>query len=79
MDITLIKDSKEINMPTPFDQINGASRDYANATIEQKNNALYLEKIMVSSGFIPLPSEWWHFDDSDYQNYNFIANFTNSD
>jgi D-alanyl-D-alanine dipeptidase len=27
---------------------------------------------MEQCGFKPLGTEWWHFDDSDYKDYDFI-------
>jgi hypothetical protein len=28
-----------------------------------------LEAAMVAQGFLPLPTEWWHFDDPDSKQY----------
>jgi poly-gamma-glutamate synthesis protein (capsule biosynthesis protein) len=73
VDITLVKDGKEIDMPSGFDDpTDKASREYSHATPEQKQNALLLQSVMEQCGFKPLGTEWWHFDDSDYKDYDFI-------
>ena len=28
-----------------------------------------LEMAMIDQGFLPLPTEWWHFTDSEWENY----------
>lgn len=75
VDITLVNDKgEELDMPSGFDeQSTKASRSYARATSEQKKNALILENAMKSCGFLPLQTEWWHFDDSEYKSYSLLA------
>lgn len=68
VDITLCTlDGKEVKMPTEFDHFGKESfRDnYDNLDLLTKQNVLLLENTMKECGFIPFPSEWWHFDDSD--------------
>ncbi|HHY14377.1 MAG TPA: hypothetical protein GX526_07080, partial [Thermoanaerobacterales bacterium] len=74
VDVTLIDDDgKELPMPSKFDDFSAkANRNYAFATNEEKNNSLLLEKIMYESGFQGIQSEWWHFVDTDYSQYNII-------
>ena len=54
-------------MPTEFDYFGKESfrNNYDNLDLLTKQNVLLLENIMKECGFIPFPSEWWHFDDSD--------------
>jgi len=71
VDVTLV-DSKgrELPMPTAFDDFTEkAHRDSAAASPEARNNSRILEKAMVSQGFDPLPTEWWHFDGPGWQEY----------
>lgn len=45
-------------------------------TEEQVQNRILLRNVMTESGFIPIRSEWWHFDaiprDSVTSNYNIV-------
>ncbi len=74
VDATLINiDGEEADMPSGFDEMSSkAHRTYADATPEQKKNALLLENAMKSSGFLPLQKEWWHFDDMEYKSYELL-------
>ena len=72
VDCTLIclKDGKELEMPTPFDDFTEkAHRDYMNISENVKSNRDKLEEIMKKNGFIGLPTEWWHFDYQGWENY----------
>jgi len=77
VDCTLVTlDGAEVDMPTDFDDgTELAHRTYDKCTGEQKKNALILENAMKSAGFIPLKSEWWHFDDSEYKSYGPVASY----
>jgi len=81
VDVTLVDaDGKELDMPSKFDEMSEkAHRTYKHATAEQKKNALILENAMKQAGFIPLENEWWHFDDSDYESYDFISSLPGND
>jgi D-alanyl-D-alanine dipeptidase len=71
VDVTLV-DHKgcELRMPTPFDDFTTkAHRDCTQLPPVTIENRLLLEKIMLLGGFIPLPTEWWHFDDADWMLY----------
>lgn len=71
VDVTLV-DSKgqELRMPTGFDDFSvKAHRDCFDLPNEAIENRDLLEKIMVQHGFIPLPTEWWHFDDAEWEDY----------
>ena len=62
LDLTLVdlKTGKELEMQTKIHDLSVYSVvDYNN------KEAKILAKIMTKNGFIPLRSEWWHFQDND--------------
>ena len=74
IDITLTDlEGHELNMPTEFDFFGPeASIYYDGCTDEQKENRELLGKTMEKHGFRRISSEWWHFDDVDYANYELL-------
>lgn len=68
VDLTLVDlDGNDIAMPTEFDDFTErAHRDSLVASAEAIGHREILETVMVRHGFVPFPSEWWHFD---YQGY----------
>ncbi|MER3433977.1 MAG: peptidase M15 [Leptolyngbya sp. ERB_1_1] len=73
VDLTLVDRSsgKELAMPTAFDDFTDrAHRDYNNLPAQVLKNRQLLEDAMVRAGFIPLPTEWWHFDGKGWQNFS---------
>lgn len=74
VDLRLIRlgDGKELTMPTTtFSR--ACHRNYKNmATEEIKRNCKLLELIMEKHGFIPLPTEWWHFDHKNWASYDVL-------
>lgn len=71
VDITLVdKDGKELEMPTVFDEFNPkAHRDNPNMSQKAKANLELLTTVMSNHGFNPIQTEWWHYDDSEADNY----------
>lgn len=71
VDVTLVdRVGKELKMPTDFDDFSSkAHRNYQRLPKEVLHNRMLLENVMCAQGFIPLPSEWWHFDDAEGANY----------
>jgi D-alanyl-D-alanine dipeptidase len=72
VDVTLVRltDGTELRMPTPYDDFTErAHRDYMQLEEEAIRNRQLLEQIMTRHGFVGLPTEWWHFDFSDWQKY----------
>lgn len=63
IDCTLIdRRGHELDMPTGYDEFSTrAHRDSKHMTDAQRRNMLILEHAMRQEGFIPLPTEWWHF------------------
>src|SRR3990167_3491579 len=61
---------KELLMPTSFDDFSEkAHRSYALAVPLAIKNREILEEAMGAQGFLPFETEWWHFDDPDWENY----------
>jgi zinc D-Ala-D-Ala dipeptidase len=75
VDVTLVDQyGNELEMPTGFDVFDEtASRSYTGMTEEARNNMDYLTEVMVKHGFRPIQSEWWHFNDADFKQYDFLA------
>ncbi len=71
VDLTLVdKDGRELPMPTPYDDFTvKAHRDYKALPAAALRNRQLLQDAMAGRGFIPLPTEWWHFDDPDSARY----------
>lgn len=71
VDITLVdKNGQEVVMPTGFDDFTArADRDYGDLDSETEARARFLEEIMLKHGFNSIHYEWWHFIDSDKDDY----------
>ncbi|MBE9012250.1 M15 family metallopeptidase [Pseudanabaenaceae cyanobacterium LEGE 13415] len=72
VDLTLVdRSGKELPMPTAFDEFGDrANRSYTNLPAQVLKNRQLLEDAMVRAGFIPLSTEWWHFDGRGWQNFS---------
>lgn len=69
VDITIVyADGSAVEMPTGFDDFSKlADRDYSDCSEEARENAEFLEGLMMQMGFKPYFGEWWHFSDTtDY-------------
>lgn len=79
VDVTLA-DSRGIllDMPTGFDDFTEqAAASYSGLLPEVESRRALLQKAMVSNGFQMLESEWWHFEDTEWQKYELLnADFT---
>ena len=75
VDLTLVTSALvELTMPTPFDDFTEqAHSDAANLPSECIENRELLKEVMVSEGFVPLPTEWWHFDDEHALSYDLLS------
>ncbi len=71
VDLTLIDAAGlELPMPSDFDEMGErAHRSFIDTTKETLEHRQMLQDIMESEGFIPLETEWWHFDDPDWEQY----------
>ncbi|MEY2428003.1 MAG: sodium/proline symporter [Verrucomicrobiota bacterium] len=75
VDLTLIHlpDQRELPMPTAYDDFTPkAHRDYMNLAPDAIHNRELLENVMAKHGFVGLPTEWWHFDDTDWKRYGIL-------
>ena len=46
---------------------------YTGVTSQQYNNRMILREAMISNGFSPLSTEWWHFSyDSEPYTYTYF-------
>lgn len=62
IDLTLMKDGRDVNMGTGFDNFtDSAHRDFKNLPEIVLKNRLLLQTTMEKYGFKGLPTEWWHF------------------
>jgi zinc D-Ala-D-Ala dipeptidase len=72
IDLTLVRlsDGQPVQMPSVYDDLSfRAQRSFMDATAEAIANRARLERLMTAEGFIGLPSEWWHFDWTGWENY----------
>ncbi len=74
VDVRLVRlrDGKELSMPTTtFSR--ACHRNYEGMQSEEmKKNCKLLELVMEKHGFIPLPTEWWHFDYKEWASYSVL-------
>lgn len=64
VDLTIIdiKTGKELDMGSPYDFFGIESHPFfKNISKNQKENRLFLRKIMLENNFRPYENEWWHF------------------
>lgn len=76
VDLTLfdMNTEKEVDMGGTFDYFGEESHpDYKGITDEQYKNRMILREAMLSHGFKPLETEWWHFtlEDEPYKDTYF--------
>jgi D-alanyl-D-alanine dipeptidase len=71
VDLTLVDaQGKELPMPTEYDDFTDhAHHSYMDAPNNVKENRELLLRAMVNQGFVPMPTEWWHYDDPECRRY----------
>ena len=71
VDATLVDSmGVELQMPTGFDDFSiRAHRHYRDLPEHVIRNRSLLETSMKKAGFIPLPREWWHYDDEKWSDF----------
>lgn len=69
VDLTLVDAAgRDVPMPTEYDDFTErAHRGYMDLPQEAIANRDRLERAMKRHGFIPFPTEWWHFDYRGYE------------
>jgi D-alanyl-D-alanine dipeptidase len=74
VDLTLVdSQGREIQMPTGFDDFSPrADHGYQNLPGQVIRNRELLKDLMEKAGFIPLPEEWWHYDDEKWMQYDLM-------
>jgi D-alanyl-D-alanine dipeptidase len=74
VDLTLVDSlGNELPMPTGYDDFTEkAHRNYFNLPDTLIKNRMILENVMRKYGFIPLPTEWWHFDCEGWENFSIL-------
>ena len=75
VDVTLVdSDGKELQMPTGFDDFSPrASHHYYQDLPDRAiRNRELLKSSMEKAGFIPLPEEWWHYDDDRWVQFDIM-------
>lgn len=71
VDMTLVdRDGNELEMPsTVMDLSSNASRSNPNMSETARENMNYMTSIMRKCGFTSYSAEWWHFQDSNADDY----------
>ncbi|MCD4697237.1 MAG: M15 family metallopeptidase [Bacteroidales bacterium] len=74
VDLTLVLlDGSYIDMGTDFDDFSEKSSENH---INLPERILYHRKLlkfsMIKNGFLSIPTEWWHFNDSEYHKYDVL-------
>ncbi|MEB3333213.1 MAG: M15 family metallopeptidase [Synechococcaceae cyanobacterium] len=75
VDVTLVTSlGQQLPMPSDFDEFSERARaEPPTGSPEQVRNALRLRRAMERRGFVVFPSEWWHFDWSNWLSYPPLA------
>jgi D-alanyl-D-alanine dipeptidase len=62
-------DGNAVTLPTKFDEFTKAAHRKRALAGKLGAEAKRLSAAMVSAGFVPMPTEWWHFDAPDSAKY----------
>ncbi|MDD8018610.1 MAG: M15 family metallopeptidase, partial [Bacteroidota bacterium] len=74
VDLTLIDSTgNELSMPTPYDDFTEkAGHNYVNLPEVVLANRAMLKEAMIRHGFLPLQSEWWHYDFRGWEQFDIL-------
>ncbi len=75
VDVSLIslETGEELPMPTAFDEFSEkAASDYMDLPEEVIHNRTLLIRVMAEEGFTVYPTEWWHFDYTDWERFGLM-------
>jgi D-alanyl-D-alanine dipeptidase len=74
VDVTLVdSQGKELQMPTGFDDFSPRAYHHFQDLPDQAiRNRDLLKGLMEKAGFIPLPEEWWHYDDQKWKEFDIL-------
>lgn len=70
VDLALVdRDGRPVVLPTSFDDFSKAAHRTRALRGDRGVEARRLSAAMAKAGFVPLPTEWWHFDAPDAAAY----------
>jgi zinc D-Ala-D-Ala dipeptidase len=74
VDLTIVDSlGKELEMPTPYDDFSEkASPKYMKLPQNILRNRSLLRDAMMRHGFLPISSEWWHFDFRGWEQFDIL-------
>ncbi len=74
VDLTVVdSQGTELQMPTGFDDFTlRADHHYQDLPDQVIRNRELLKNLMKRAGFIPLPEEWWHYDDGEWMKFDLM-------
>ncbi len=65
-----LKSGELLVMPTVFDDFTEkAHHDYGDFPLDIRTNRALLRTVMQKHGFLPLETEWWHYDFAGWQDF----------
>ncbi|MCC7377280.1 MAG: M15 family metallopeptidase [Verrucomicrobiales bacterium] len=75
VDVTLVDAAGvEVEMPSGFDEFTDrAHRGWLGANVAARRHCDWLTDAMVSAGFAPISSEWWHYDDTAWRDFPLLS------
>ncbi len=74
VDLTIIDSlGNELEMPTGYDDFTEkASQEYMNLSENALKNRALLKDVMTRHGFLPIKSEWWHYDFRGWEQFDIM-------
>lgn len=75
VDLTLVylDSGAELPMPTPYDDFTSrAAHAFMDLDPALIDNRAKLREVMQRHGFVPLPSEWWHYDFAGWERFELM-------
>ena len=71
VDVGLVDSAgRELPMPSKFDEFSERSHlDFEDAPADTLRNRQILQTAMRKGGFLPVTTEWWHFDAPDWRDF----------
>jgi D-alanyl-D-alanine dipeptidase len=74
VDLTIIDSAgNELEMPTGYDDFTAnASHEFMDLSAASLKNRALLKDVMMKHGFLPIKSEWWHYDFNGWDKYEIL-------
>lgn len=74
VDLTIIDSlGNELEMPTGYDDFTEkAAHEYMGISETAKRNRALLKDVMIRHGFLPIRSEWWHYDFQGWEQFDIM-------